>query len=265
MKRLLALLTILLFLLSLSACASQPAEPTVLLTEPTEPPTTIPPTEAPTEAPTVAETAPSHSLLYIPGLDEEDVIRYFNEVCLDAEFQISGDASVLQKWATPMSYTINGAPTDEDLAILTDFTAWLNTIDGFPGIAPSDDPIFANLRIHFCTQQELLDLMDSSYTDLDGAMTFWYDNNEIYDAIICIRTDLDQYVRNSVILEEIYNTLGPAQDTSLRTDSIIYSEYSEPQSLTEIDELILKLLYHPDLQCGMNADECEAVIRQLYD
>ena len=71
-------------------------------------------------------------------------------------------------------------------------------------------------------------------------------------------------MRNSVILEEIYNGLGPVQDTDLRPDSLIYSAYSTPQELTEIDELILKLLYHPDMVCGMNAQECEAVIRQLY-
>ena len=262
MKRSMALLTILLFLLSIVACAPQPVSPT-------DPPATVPPTEeptrAPTEAPTEAETAPSHSALYIPGLDVDDVILYFNEVCLDAEYHISGNAFVLQKWVDPIGYTIIGTPTDEDLTRLTDFTAWLNTIDGFPGIAPADDPDFANLRIHFCTHQELLDLIDTPPTDLDGAMNFWYDENEIFDATICIRTDLGQYLRNSVILEEIYNVLGPAQDTSLRTDSIIYSKYSEPQELTDIDELILKLLYHPDLQCGMNADECEAVIRQLYD
>ena len=76
--------------------------------------------------------------------------------------------------------------------------------------------------------------------------------------------DLDQEVRNSVILEEIFNGLGPVQDTDLREDSIAYSGYSIPQELTEIDELILKLLYHPDIVCGMNAQECEAVIRQLY-
>jgi hypothetical protein len=37
-----------------------------------------------------------------------------------------------------------------------------------------------------------------------------------------------------------------------------------PQSMTEVDELILKLLYHPQIQCGMDAQQCEAVIRQLY-
>ena len=89
-------------------------------------------------------------------------------------------------------------------------------------------------------------------------------DNEIYDAIICCRTDLDQDLRNAVILEEMYNGLGPIQDTDLRVDSVIYSGYSEPQRLTQMDELILRLLYHPQMECGMDAQQCADVIRQLY-
>ena len=88
--------------------------------------------------------------------------------------------------------------------------------------------------------------------------------NEIYDAIICYRSDMWPSLRTSVILEEIYNCLGPVQDTRLRPDSIIYQEYAEPQQLTPIDELILRLLYHPDIRPGMNAAECEQIIRLLY-
>ena len=261
------LIPLIILLLCLAACtpAPQPAEPTAMPTETAAPPTEPTPTTLPAEAPSVAESQPVHSQLYIPGVDVEYVVQCFSEVCLDAEYTISGDASLLQKWADPILYTINGDPTEKDLAVLAEFTAWLNTIDGFPGMVEVDSPGIANLRFHFCSRSEMLDLMGKNYKGLDGAMTFWYSNDEIYDAIICVRTDLDQYVRNSVILEEIYNALGPAQDTDLRKDSIIYSGYSEPQSLTEIDELILKLLYHPDMQCGMEADACEAVIRQLYD
>lgn len=262
------LILILILSLCLSACAqpAQPTEPTTLPTEPTilqtDPPTE-PPTE-PTEPPTIAESEPEHSELYIPGLDIEDVILYFNEVCLDAEQFDSGDPSKLQRWSTPIFYHIYGDPTAEDLAVIVDFTAWLNTILSFPGMYEVDDPAAANLRLYFTDQQGLLDVMGSNFTGLDGAVTFWYTDDEIYDAQICVRTDLDQYLRNSVILEEIYNGLGPIQDTSLREDSIIYNEYAQPQALTEIDELLLKLLYHPDLKSGMNADECEAIIRQIY-
>jgi hypothetical protein len=118
--------------------------------------------------------------------------------------------------------------------------------------------------VNFCTQDEMGNRMGDNFRNLDGGVTFWYSNDRIYECIICYRTDLDQQVRNSVIIEEIYNGLGPIQDTDLRPDSIIYSGYSIPQSMTEIDELLLKLLYHPDMQCGMNAEECAAVIRRLY-
>ena len=137
-------------------------------------------------------------------------------------------------------------------------------MEGFPGIYETQDVQQANLQIYFCTPSDMQALMGESFTDMDGAVTYWYEEDVIYRAIICCRTDLSQSLRNSVILEELYNGLGPIQDTRLRPDSVIYNEYSEPQSLTEIDELILKLLYHPQLSCGMNAAECEAVIRQLY-
>ena len=230
-------------------------EATTVATEPpTEPP--VPETEAPTQ--------PEHSWLYIPGVSVEDVIRYFNEVCLDAEYVSGGDPSKLQKWMEPIYYTLDGPYTDEDLETLTGFMEFLNTIDGFPGIYESQDLLQTNLQIYFRTQDGLVDLMGDNFWGCDGGVTFWYLNDEIYDATICYSTDVSQYIRNSVILEEIYNGLGPVQDTNLRPDSIIYAGYSEPQELTEMDKLLLILLYHPRLECGMNARQCEAVIRELY-
>ena len=213
---------------------------------------------------TIPSPKPEHSELYIPGLSAEDVILYFNEVCLDAEIINAGDPSRLQKWSSPIYFMLHGQYTDADLATLSTFTDWLNTIDGFPGIFRTQDLDQASLHIHFCSQQEMLNLMGDHLYGLDGAVTFWYADDVIYNAIICCRTDLDQFLRNSVILEELYNGLGPIQDTNLRSDSIIYADFSEPQTLTEVDRLLLKLLYHPMLQCGMDAEACESVIRQLY-
>lgn len=256
-KRIFLTALLLCFALVFSACKENAMETIA----PTETTLDTQPTEEPTQP---TQTQPLHSPLYIEGLEVEDVIQYFNEVCLDAEIVNGGDATVLQKWTSPIYYMLNGSPTKEDLLVLFDFVAWLNTIDGFPGMQQTHILSEANLQIHFCTQQELLDIMGQEYTYMDGAVTFWYNNNAIYNATICYRTDLHQGLRNSVILEEIYNGLGPIQDTALRPDSIIYSGFSEPQSLTAVDELILKLLYHPQLLPGMDAEACEAVIRQLY-
>lgn len=263
-------LIVLVFLLA--ACQREEAEqPTVATSLPvvstqivTEPvPETILPAE--TEMTLPQPTAPLHSEFYIPGVSVEDVILYFNEVCLDAEIVNTGDPSVLQKWTEPIEYTLNGSFSSDDLTVFNEFTGWLNTLVGFPGFVEAQWPEDAPLQIYFCTGEELVSRMGQSFRGDDGAVTFWYnDENKIYRSVICCRTDINQYTRNSVILEEIYNGLGPIQDTQLRTDSIIYAGFSEPQNLTEMDELILRLMYHPWMECGMDAAGCEAVIRQLY-
>ena len=207
----------------------------------------------------------AHSSLYIPGVSADDVISYYNEVVLDAEFSSGGNASLVQKWTSPIYYIINGSPTQKDRQVLSDFVQWLNTIPGFPGMQETQVDALADLRIHFCSYSQMIDILGDDFYGCDGGVTFWYNNqNRITQETICIRTDIDQTVRNSVILEEIYNGLGPVQDTWLRTDSIIYAGYSEPQSLTAVDELLLKLLYSSEIQCGMNASQCESVIRKLY-
>ena len=254
-------LFLLVVLLTFSGCNSAAPEITLppVVSE-TLAPTVAMPTETPTEVPTL----PPHSEYYLPDVTADDVVQYFNEVCLNAEFVNSGDPSFLQRWEEPIVFTIHGDWTPEDRKVLTDFAAWLNTVEGFPGISEAEEVWQSNLDIYFCTQKELIDRMGDQFYGTDGAVTFWYDRDVIYNAIICVRTDLDQELRNSVILEELYNGLGPIQDTDLRPDSIIYSGFSQPQELTPMDQLILKLLYHPLLEPGMNAQSCETVIRSLY-
>ena len=262
MKKLVALL---LCLLLLSGCvavsehpttkpSSQPTEQTTVFTEPTT---------VPTEPP---ETQPTEPPLNPMGYGAEDVIAWFGEVCLDAEFINSGNASLLQKWQSPISYTVYGTPTPEDTAILERFCDWLNQVEGFPGIAPTVNPWEEDIAIYFCSEAEMLERLGGNFYGCDGGVTFWYNgDNAIYDATICVRNDILQEVRNSVILEELYNGLGPMQDTNLREDSLIWSGYSEPQWLTPADELILRLLYHPSLECGMTADQVASAIRTLLE
>lgn len=246
-------------LILLSGCAHRkPPETTA---------STVPETTAPTVPETVetepVQTEPAHSPLYIPGVSTEDMILYFQEVCLDAEIVHSGDPTRLQKWVMPIRYRCEGPMTEEDSRVLWEFVTWLNTVEGFPGMEQTEGE--ADLRICFRNPEDYLAVMGPEFSGTDGAVTFWYDGaDQIYEAIIGCRTDLRQQVRNSVILEEIYNGLGPVNDTVLRQDSIIYSEYTLPQSLTEVDRVILQLLYHPRMLCGMDGESCAEVIRQLY-
>ena len=222
MYKLQIILLLLMLLLILCGCipktelllpeTTQPIviEPKPVIPETTAPETTVPETTVP------ETTVPEHSEVYIPGVAVEDVIVWFNEVALDTEYSYGGDATLVQKWTVPIVYSLEGNATGEDLQVLEDFAAWLNTLAGFPGIRRAEIGEYVNLRIRFGDSQMILDTLGEDYVNVDGGVRYWYDDNAIYDAVICYRDDISQYTRNSVILEEIYNGLGLVQDTALR-------------------------------------------------
>ena len=278
MKRFFAILLAIVMVMSLVACdfdrdtEKKPRKSKAETTQgedPTMPPeTTLPATTgtAPTEttAPPV-EPKPTHSSYYISDLDTDTFLRYFSEVVLDAEFVNSGDATLVQKWNSPIPYGVIGEPTQEDEAAMAAMEAFLNSIPGFPGMYRVENPYGASLQIYFVSQEEMIHILGDHFYDSDGGVTIWWnDYNEIYMGKICIRTDLDQITRNSVIKEEIYNSMGPVQDTDLRSDSLIYSGFSTPQDMTQVDRLIMTLLYHPQIRCGMTGNQCEEILRELY-
>jgi len=212
-----------------------------------------------------APPAPVHSEYYIDGLDVETVIAYFAEVCLDTEFGDKGSASFVQKWVDPIYYTIYDNPTARDMEVLNAYVRELNAIEGFPGMYPAPYDWQSNMEMFFVSEQKFVDVLGSDYVGSWGGVRFWYNGmDEIYSCTIGQRSDIPQYYRDSIILEEIYNGLGPVQDTEMRFDSIIYQWSNENFSMSPEDILILELLYHPDMKCGYNYEQCAAVIRELY-
>lgn len=221
-----------------------------------------------TEQESSVKTEERHHSLYSADYTVDEVVMYFNEVVLDSEYATGdGDYTAVQKWISPIYYKIDGAYTQEDMAVLTALMDRLNAIDGFPGIYKADTDGVANMFIHFYDYENFNANMGHvvNYEEADGAVEYWYgtETNDIYEMTVGYRTDVDQYIRNSVIQEEIINGLG-VTDSLLREDSIVYQGYSDVQEPSEMDWLLIELLYQPEIQCGMNAEQCEAVIRRLY-
>ena len=215
------------------------------------------------EKPTV-----SHSPFYMERYSVEQVIEYFNEVVLNVEYGAgSGNHQAVKKWTERITYRLEGEATEKDLAVLEGFFAELNAIEGFPGIYLATENETAAMSIHFYNRHGFRNNM-SQYIDnetADGAAVYWFynDNNQIHTAKIGYRTDIKQTTRNSVLLEEIVNALGLG-DSWLREDSIVYNGYSLPQKLSDMDWLILKLLYNANIKSGMSQNECEEIIKTLY-
>ena len=269
-KRYMAL--ILTAIMLLCACSMQPNDtPTqtqetavteIQITVPTEETAAVEPTQ------NTVPTQPLHSEIYLPGYSAEQITEYFAEVVLDVEYSDgTGDISLVQKWLWPVYYQIYGSPTEADLEVLKALCLQLNSIPGFPGIYPAEDASQENFSISFLEQAAF----DDSFSDVIngedafGAVQFWYytDTNEIHTARIGCRTDIGQSPRDSVLVEEIINALG-ITDTELRPDSITYQYSDDNTALSDVDLVILKLLYSNAIQCGMDYDSCAAMIRELY-
>lgn len=209
----------------------------------------------------------NHSGLYNENYTVEEIIYFFNEIVLNTEYPANEtDSVLLTKWKTPIYYAIQGDHYSSDEAILENLFSQLNQIEGFPGIYEAESIYTSNLDIYFCTYDEFYDSFGEmiNYEPSDGAVTYWYnDNYEITYEKIGYMNYLEEPIRTSVMLEEIINGLGTS-DTLIRTDSIVYQYGSEVTSLSDVDMIILRLLYNPLMKCGMNAEQCEKVIRQLY-
>ena len=215
-----------------------------------------------------APPQPVHSELYLPDCTAEQITEYFEEVVLNTEYSDgTGEDYLVQKWLSPICYRVFGTPTDTDSEVLGALVEQLNAIPGFPGIRAAEDGEAEDVSISFL-EREAFETSFSVVTngeDSFGAVQYWYytQTNELYAACIGCRTDIDQEERNSVLVEEVINMLG-ISDTVLRPDSITYQFSNDNTALSEIDLVILKLLYDPAIACGMDAERCAQVIQELY-
>lgn len=209
-----------------------------------------------------------HSKFYLEKYSVEDVLKYFNEVVLDTEYTTgTGDITLVQRWDISICYQVVGDFTEDDIEILEGFFTELNKMEGFPEVYEATENDVPNLYIYFegreAFNKRYSEFIQNEYAD--GVTRYWYytDTNDIYEGTIGYCTDMEEEVRESVLLEEIVNCLGIG-DSILREDSIVYQYGSSVTNLSEMDWLIIKLLYNPRIRCGMDVTQCEEVIRELY-
>lgn len=254
-------LFVLIAMLSILLSSCRPSAESALPEE-----TSVPVT---TEATTVPHTTQSpHSELHLPDYSLEQILIWFEEVVLDMEYsEGDGDITLVQKWINPIGFRVYGTPTEEDLTVLNDLFAQLNRIPGFPGFYTAEAEGLENMQIYFLDEAAFRADFSSVVhgEDAYGATQFWYytQTNEIYTARIGCRSDISQRERNSVLVEEIVNALG-LSDTVLREDGITYQYSNDNTVLSDVDWILLKLLYHPDVKCGMDREQCVSVMQKLY-
>ena len=74
----------------------------------------------------------------------------------------------------------------------------------------------------------------------------------------------------SQLITMIYNLadtffIGMTNDHYCYEDSIICQGWTETQELSELDWLMLNLMYHPALEPGMTAEEAEGILMNIIE
>jgi len=97
-----------------------------------------------------------------------------------------------------------------------------------------------------------------------GVVQVWYnDSNGIYSGRIGYHQEASQELRDLLIPEKLAEMLG-VSDVTVKREITTGLKPTTIIDLSELDWSVIKLLYNPRIHNGMNADECEMIIRELY-
>ena len=194
-------------------------------------------------------------------------------------------ASVLRRWSEPVRVAVSfgaSVPADKratDQARIASFLARLSRLTGHP-IGLSDRS--PNFFIHIVNEDErrtlgptlraaLPGLSDGEVrgiTDLPlSTYCLVYAMSEgksgtYTRAFAVIRAEHPDLMRLSCMHEEISQGLGLANDSPSARPSI-YNDDEEFALLTRQDELMLRMLYSPELRPGMTEDEARPIVESL--
>ena len=213
--------------------------------------------------------ADENATLPEPELSEYqiDVIDYFKAVALGFEF---GNASrITRKWNSDMNIFTEGEPSTELMNELNEIILEINDLatDGFQ-INIVDQSSQSNYHIFFGTGTEYAQSYPSqtNFVDANWGLfsVYWNAQNEFTTGHMYVdisRANLTE--QKHLLREELTQSLGLARDSQRYLESIFQSAWTSTTDYAEIDRDLIRLLYHPDLNIGLNENRVEEVLREI--
>jgi hypothetical protein len=234
---------------------SRPSETEATTTHQTTKQTTKTTTTATTAAGTTAtsqETTGSTGAVMIPAnMANQEILDYFEEIVLRREYGGGEFDGVVCRWEQPVYVDITGEYTTEDYDWLISHIDYLNSMDGVPDISVVETG--GNFHIFFEPLDQLPNDIPSYVEGNWGFISLnWNSNGQVTKATMGIATDVTSQVqRNHLILEEFTQGFGLLNDSDKYADSIFQMEWTEIQSISVLDELLVRMLYSPAVEAGM--------------
>lgn len=171
-------------------------------------------------------------------------------------------ATTLTRWETPIRIFVTGSPSSDDLDQLNKFIMELAThCPNLPNISLVDSEREANVVFYYGPLDTLARHVDY-YHEGWGSFSYQYNGrHQIISGKIGIATDKNNRdSKRHLLREELTGLLGLTNDHDLYADSILYQPWTTVSQLSDVDWLMLNMLYDPDLACGMSATQAYRVL-----
>lgn len=210
------------------------------------------------------ETEPAEPRIVHDVASPGEILDYFNEVAIGSEYGESAD--VLCKWTKKIKYAVDGSATEDDLALIADLCDRLNEIEGFPGIRKTSNADKADFVISFVSKETLKNMFDAAESGCAGMAEYSWDSAT--GEIISARAAIDEAIedeRASTICEEFLQALGPACDSYKYVDSVFYESTSFVPNPSELDWVVMEILYSPALDAGMTRNQALSAAAELVE
>lgn len=172
-------------------------------------------------------------------------------------------ATTLLRWEEPINICVIGSPSKDDRQQLNLFIMEIAThCPNVPNIRLVDSANNANVTIYYGPLNTLYQYVDNYHEGNWGMFSYWYNSRHtIYTGKIVIATDVNNTAsKRHLLREELVGLLGLTNDHYMFSDSILYQPWTTTGQLSEVDWLMLNMLYDPDLSCGMSASEARKIL-----
>ncbi len=194
-------------------------------------------------------------------------LEAFDVCALSMEYPDAGaQQGHLIRWNEGIRIYIHGSPARKDLEMIDKMLLNLALrVPDLPNITLVSSQERSNVQFYFVPLNQLKDYMPNYVEGNWGYFHLNYNNWMIREAQVGIATDVtDQEARNHLIQEEFTGALGLLNDHYLYSDSILYQPWTTVQQPSEVDWLMLNILYSPLLSPGMEKNKIHSVLTEAW-
>jgi hypothetical protein len=198
---------------------------------------------------------------------DESLIEYFNDVALGFEF--GGASEVTRKWTTEMKIFVGGNNHPELVAELQNIIGEINTLatDGFRASVVTDT-LESNFYIFLgsgATYSKRFPWLANLVQTNWGLFSISFDpTNHINGGSMYVDTDrANSFEEKHLLREELTQSLGLGRDSHRYPSSIFHASWSETTQYSDMDKDLIRLLYHPLMQIGLDRVQCTDRLREI--